>query len=144
MNDKFKFRLYAPIQEVYTDVEKIDYSKGLVSTIDGETFKIDDVELLQCTGLRDKNGKLIYSGDILKTMIKIRNSVEEICETGKKYTIYEPNAYVSNNGDLISKYLCGTSNWKITELDSCKIVGNIYTNDLSYYDLPFIKEANNE
>jgi hypothetical protein len=66
MKDRFKFRVWktAPIN-------KMKYNSGLV--IGNNQLFEDDCVLMQCTGLKDYNGNLIYEGDIAKDEYEYEN-----------------------------------------------------------------------
>lgn len=103
MEDRFKFRyFYKPLKIMYEFQEK-DYLY--------EFAEKENYVLMQCTGLKDKNNKLIYEGDI----VKIHNDV-----TAK--IIFDKGCFSFTDG--VYNQACY---WK---KDTLEVIGNIYENPL--------------
>jgi len=106
---EIKFRAWNKAYDFMMDIEKISLRNNCVY-FDGEWW--EDCELMQCTGLHDKNGVEIFEGDILKEGISI----------GKvEYSKSSFNIQWFSNKDFWSAWLEHHS-------EHCEIVGNIYEN----------------
>lgn len=118
MNREIKFRAWDKENEEMYDVAMIDVETGEVAYTDHPTgynadALLEQVELMQYTGLKDKNRKEIYEGDILKD------------EFDRKFYVY----WVSNEARFAirqknrkSEYFMVINHLKI------EVIGNIYEN----------------
>lgn len=123
-----KFRAWDKETQTMLDVPLIDFKKNVLVGEHwefGETIFInfDDIHLMQSTGLKDKNGKEIFEGDILKVANNDSSWFEVVKydhdkamfiskEVNLKYEVPETPMY-----DLFNTYL-----FKV------EVIGNIWEN----------------
>ena len=80
---------------------------------------IEDIEIMQCTGMKDSTGKEIYEGDIVVVGQ----------DTGNKYDRYimtfndDSHSYLAKQQGTLGSYI-GPGYWN----DKLVVIGNIYDN----------------
>lgn len=116
-----RFRAWDKKTQTMLDVSLIDFKKSVLIGEHwefGETnfINFDEIELMQSTGLFDKNGKEVFVGDIIK------------CTRGCPHEVYLEKEYGGTYiGGMPAIYLKGIrEGYAWTEHE--EVIGNIYEN----------------
>ena len=149
MSREIKFRAWDEIGEWMGNVTSIDFNEGAVfietkHSDDENRFDMNNVPVMQYTGLKDKNGKEIYEGDIINYSFKdsgeINTRVLEVYNDGTNFKtreIYRDYWLEKVGGVLLivhgqlnahkgkTQYLTDIS---CSSIYSYEIIGNIYEN----------------
>jgi len=121
MEDRFNYKVVVKNTSYYVD--RIDYAHEMIyydTILRILSISFKDAKLIQCTGLKDKNGEFIYEGDIVKTKDKLKLCVKYNSETFNLSFWEYFNKHYFEVGHLDSKDQC--------ELYELEIIGNIYEN----------------
>lgn len=132
MQDRFKFRVFISDKKnsknSLTGMFKVHSlhtgtNKAIITSLYGNcSIKLENNILMQCTGLKDKNGKLIYEGDIVKFKTELFGKPKQI--------IWDECHYILKDTFII---LC---DMEIKQF-GLEVIGNIYEN-------PELLEVENE
>ena len=145
MEDRFKFRFWHTPSEKMLDCYGFNEHYTFADTLDGigteyNPCKTSDCILMQCTGLKDKNGNLIFEGDI----IAVQYIGAQIPLFSRQYSnLPEDERFAIIYNYDWHKFCCENPNYKKTceihslDLDAIQIntenkqyevIGNIYEN----------------
>lgn len=123
MNDRFRFRVWGISRKKFENKKAVEDARiGFLPKV-SSNYVVE-----QCTGLKDKNGRLIYEGDIVCwTRAQTDGDVDSIC----------PIVF-DNDMCSFGPLLNGHSLWMPHQTDlRMKVLGNIHEN-------PELLEGKNE
>ena len=109
-------------QKMDNEIDHISWLENELYCIgDGITYMVlaEDLVLMQSTGLKDKNGKEIFEGDVVR-QVRTQPTTENETITGV-VTMLDGAWLIKNDYEKLASYL-----W--SETDENEIIGNIYEN----------------
>ena len=129
MSREIKFRAYLKEEKKMVNVETIDFSEKSIQYLEKNeiidiyllrTKFLEDIELMQYTRIKDKNGKEIYEGDILKYNFPFDGRLKHV----------SPVKFLETEASFGIKDIYGNEIplYRITANNYFEVIGNIYEN----------------
>lgn len=136
---EIKFRAFIKATQKIIDVEWIDFKNKQITynSIDFKEFglveqtKFDEIELLEYTGLKDKNGQEIFEGDIVSFVVFDTTGGHQVDKEYKGVIKYQSGIYEvwkSNETEWFQLDGPFILNHVWLQDDEFEVVGNIYKN----------------
>lgn len=131
MQDRFKLR-YNYNNKIY-DVLAIDFThlRGEIVSLDKqETLmcKLDLDNLIQCTGLKDKNNNLIYEGDIVQTIISDNSKIIFHVVWSKENALFNGKIIKKENTNSEFMIMQDYFYYLLDDEYKPEVIGNIFQN----------------
>ena len=130
MNREIKFRAWLKEENKMVNVETIDFSEKSIQYLEKNeiidayllrTTFLEDIELMQYTGQKDKNGKEIYEGDILKYKFPYDRRLKHVSLV--KFIETEASFGIKD------RYKNEIPLYRIAANNYFEVIGNIYENE---------------
>lgn len=119
---EIEFRAWLKHEKKMIDIKAIDWNQdGNVISVkchQDKTYSVDNIELMQYTGLKDKNGTKIFEGDIFAWGSTLYQVI--YADFGFKVN------YVKDHNEM---YLYDFQLNYFEENDEIEVIGNIYEDD---------------
>lgn len=115
MTDRFKFRVWDKEFNKYWTDEEIKENAAWLLFPDNDN--IENIEIEQCTGLKDKNGKPVYEGDF----VLLNSEIWQVIWVDEDCAFYFSNLKETYHQPIYPDFYMMA--------DDFKVVGNIHENE---------------